>query len=128
MMEFVFKDNYATVQFDYGQLTTSSDETYGFRPYQLMVSAIASCSGSVFKRILRKQRIEIEGLTITATVHRNEQEANRIEQIDLTFKVKGNHLNKDKLAKSLAIASKNCSMVKSVEGSIKITETVEIVS
>jgi len=127
-MEFTFKENGLTTQLDYGELDISSDEQYGFRPFQLMVSSIVGCSAAVFKRILAKQRIDIEGLSVSADVHRNEDEANRLEQIDLAFKVKGQDLNKDKLTKSLAISSKNCAMVRSVEDSIKINKTIEIVS
>lgn len=127
-MEFTFNENNVTTQFDFGPLTISGDEQYGFRPYQLMVSSIASCSGSVFRQVLKKQRIEIDGLSVAATVTRNEKEANRIEQIDLTFRVKGKNLDKDKLKKSLAVSSKNCAMVRTVENSIKINETVEIES
>lgn|SRR5699024_2421386 len=127
-MNFTFNENNVTTDLDYGQLTISGNEDYGFRPFQLMVSAIASCSGSVFKRVLEKQRVEIESLSVNASVHRNEKEANRLEQIDLVFKVKGKNLNQKKLEKSLAISSKNCAMVRTVENSITINETIEIVS
>lgn len=126
-MKFAFNENNVTTELDYGQLTISGDEQYGFRPYQLMVSAIASCSGSVFKRVLQKQRIDIENLSVRATVQRNEKEANRLEQIDLVFQVKGQHLDQEKLKKSLAISSKNCAMVRTVENSITINESIEIV-
>ena len=72
-MEFTFNENNVTTQFDFGPLTISGDEQYGFRPYQLMVSSIASCSGSVFRQVLKKQRIEIDGLSVAATVTRNEK-------------------------------------------------------
>jgi len=127
-MNFTFNENNVTTDLDYGQLTISGNEEYGFRPFQLMVSAIASCSGSVFKRVLEKQRVEIESLSVNASVQRNEKEANRLEQIDLVFKVKGKNLNQKKLEKSLAISSKNCAMVRTVENSITINETIEIVS
>ncbi|HLR75657.1 MAG TPA: OsmC family protein, partial [Virgibacillus sp.] len=78
-MNFTFNENNVTTDLDYGQLTISGNEDYGFRPFQLMVSAIASCSGSVFKRVLEKQRVEIESLSVNASVHRNEKEANRLE-------------------------------------------------
>src|SRR5690625_5001840 len=110
-MKFYFKENTVHTEFEYGELVISGNEEYGFRPFQLMVSSIVSCSGSVFKQILSKQRIEIESLEISADVKRNADEANRIEQIDLTFIVKGSELNQAKLDKSLAIARKNCAMV-----------------
>jgi len=125
-MKFYFKENNVQTELEYGELVISGNEEYGFRPFQLMVSSIVSCSGSVFKQILSKQRIELESLEITADVKRNPEEANRIEQIDLTFIVKGSALNQVKLDKSLAIARKNCAMVRSVEGSIEINEVIQI--
>src|SRR5690625_1255964 len=125
-MKFYFKENNVQTELEYGELVISGNEEYGFRPFQLMVSSIVSCSGSVFKQILSKQRIEIESLEISADVKRNADEANRIEQIDLTFIVKGSELNQAKLDKSLAIARKNCAMVRSIEDSIKINETLQI--
>src|SRR5690625_6877291 len=102
-MKFYFKENNVQTELEYGELVISGNEEYGFRPFQLMVSSIVSCSGSVFKQILSKQRIELESLEITADVKRNPEEANRIEQIDLTFIVKGSVLNKVKINYSLVI-------------------------
>ncbi|WP_164670030.1 OsmC family protein [Virgibacillus doumboii] len=126
-MNFYLKDEGIRIDFDYGQLDISGNEEYGFRPFQLMVASIAGCSGSVFRKILKKQRTEYEDLTITAEVERNPEEANRIERIDLHYYVKGYHLNPDRLNKNLELSRKNCSMIRSVEGSITINESLEII-
>lgn len=126
-MNFYLKEEGMRINFDYGQLDVSGDEAHGFRPYQLMVASIAGCSGSVFRKILNKQRVDYEDLTITAEVERNAEEANRIERIDLHYYIKGRHLNPDKLNKNLALSRKNCSMVRSVEDSITINEHLEVI-
>lgn len=126
-LQFNFKENHIESQFNYGKLVISGDDTYGIRPYQLLVSSIASCSGLVFQKILQKQRTEIEQLTIDATVDRNEKEANKVEKIHLVFTVEGKDLNVKKLARNLKISQKNCSMVRSVEESIKITEQLKVI-
>lgn len=126
-MEFYIKEHGMKADFEYGVLDISGDEDYGFRPFQLMIASIVGCSGGVFRKILEKQRIEIEDLTIKAGVLRNEKEANRLEEITLTYLVKGNDLDVEKLNKSLEIARKNCAMVRSVETSININEHLEIV-
>lgn len=125
-MKFNFKENTVKTNVNYGELTISTDDMYGFRPFQLMVASIVSCSGSVFKKILKKQRIEIEDLTIHAEVERNPEDANRIEKMNIVFHIKGSNLNLGKLNKNLEIARKNCAMIRSVEDSIKIEETIEI--
>lgn len=127
-MKYLFKENNVETSLDFGELIISGDEAFGFRPFQLMVSSIVSCSGSVFKQILTKQRIDIDALSATAEVTRNTDEANRIERIEIIFHVTGSDLDQAKLEKSLAIARKNCSMIRSVEDSIQIEETIEITS
>lgn len=112
---------------EYGDLSVSPDDTQGFRPFQLMVASIVGCSASVFRKILSKQRIDIAELEITAEVGRNPDEANRIEDIKLHFAVKGHRLDQGKMEKNLELARKNCSMVRTVEDSINITETVETI-
>ncbi|RYG73313.1 OsmC family peroxiredoxin [Lentibacillus lipolyticus] len=126
-MDFHLKEEGMRVDLEYGQLDISGDETYGFRPFQLMVASIAGCSASVFRKILKKQRTEVEDLVIQANVERNPDEANRIERIDLHYVIKGYHLDDDKLYKNLALARKNCSMVRSVEDSITIEESLETI-
>ncbi|HLR61441.1 MAG TPA: OsmC family protein [Lentibacillus sp.] len=126
-MDFHLKEEGVRIDLDYGELDISGDETFGFRPFQLMVASIAGCSASVFRKILQKQRTEIADMKITANVERNPDEANRIERIDLHYVIKGYHLDDDKLYKNLAVARKNCSMIRSVEDSITIEETLESV-
>ncbi|APC47236.1 OsmC family protein [Virgibacillus halodenitrificans] len=126
-MKLVMKENGLRTELEYGVLDISGNEEYGFRPYQLMVASIAGCSGSVFRKILEKQRTEIDDMQITAEVERNPEEANRIEKITLNFKVQGKNLDPAKLQKNLEISRKNCSMVRSVEGSIQIEEKIETI-
>lgn len=125
-MELNFTDTGAKTVADYGELIISGDETKGFRPFQLMVASIASCSGFVLKQILEKQRIEIDSLSVQTSVERNEADANKIEKITLHYIIKGTDLDRDRMDKNLALSRKNCSMVRSVETSIKIIETIEI--
>lgn len=127
MLDFYLKENGMRVDLEYGQLDISGNEEDGFRPFTLMVASIAGCSSSVFRKILEKQRIEIEDLQVGAEVVRNPQEANRIEKITLRFTVKGHHLDKEKLTKNLEVSRRNCSMVRSVEDSIQIEESIETI-
>lgn len=126
-MKFYLKDSGMRINLDYGELSISGNEDYGYRPFQLMVASIVGCSGSVFRKILEKQRTEIEDLTITAEVERNPREANRIDRISLHYSVKGYDLNADKLKKNLELSRKNCSMIRSVESSITIEESLETI-
>ncbi|WP_101846149.1 OsmC family protein [Halobacillus sp. Marseille-P3879] len=126
-MDFYIKEEGVRTSFEYGQLDISGDETFGFRPYQLMVASVAGCSAGVYKKILDKQKVHYEDIKVTAEVKRNPDEANRIERIHLHFVIKGYRLNQDKMLKNLDISSKNCSMVQSVKDSIEVEETLECI-
>ncbi|MBO8157099.1 MAG: OsmC family protein [Bacillaceae bacterium] len=125
-MEFKLKGNKIETEFEYGKLDISANSEYGFRPFQLMIASIAACSGSVFKKVLDKKRMDYEDITISVDYKRSGDQINRIEKIHLSFFVKGQNLDQKQLEKSLALSHKYCSMVQSVKESIDITVSVEI--
>ncbi|UFJ41154.1 OsmC family protein [Brevibacillus humidisoli] len=125
-MEFKMTEKGFVTNVEYGELHVSGDEQYGFRPYQLLVSSIAVCSGGVLRKVLDKMRTPAADIQITAHVERNEQEANRVEKIHLHFLIKGTNMDAEKVEKALAVTRKNCPMVQSVKDSIQITETYEL--
>ena len=127
-MEFTMHENGFESEFDFGKLTISSNDEFGFRPYALLVSSIAGCSGGVLKKVLTKMRIEFDDIKINADVKRNPDAADRVEEIKLHFTIFGNDLSEKKVQKALELSSKNCSMVQSVKDSINVIETFEIKS
>ncbi|MBA2876480.1 OsmC family protein [Thermaerobacillus caldiproteolyticus] len=127
-MEFTMKEVGFQTTLPYGELHVAGDEAYGFRPYQLLAASIAVCSGGVLRKVLEKKRLHVEDMTIRADVKRNEAKANRIEKVHLHFVIQGNGLREEQIAKSLEVARKNCPMVQSVEGSIEVTESFELVT
>lgn len=125
-MRYIFHENNIKAEFGHGTLSIAKDAKFGFRPYQLLVSSIVGCSGLVFQSILQKQRIKLEEFSISAEVERNEQEANRVEKIVLIFHLQGRDLDENKLQRNLELSRKHCSMIRSVEESIHITEKLDI--
>jgi putative redox protein len=127
-MEFKMKPDVGFfTETDFGRLDVAGDDQYGFRPYQLLVSSVAVCSGGVLRKVLEKMRMEIEDIHIQADAERVEEEANRVSKITVHFRIAGNNLDEKKIEKAMALTRKNCSMVQSVAGSIEIEETFEIV-
>lgn len=112
--------------FEYGTLDISGDAEFGFRPFQLLVSSVAVCSGGVLRKVLERMRLSYENIDVKAKVTRDEKEANKITDIHLHFIIIGNNLSEEKVKKALAVTRKNCSMVQSVIESINITESFEI--
>lgn len=115
------------IELPHQTLDIDGNEQFGIRPYQLMVSSIAGCSASVFRKIMEKQRLEIDDMEVSAEVERDELAANRITKITLTFVIRGFHLDKGQLEKNLQLAHNNCSMVQSVKDSIEIEERLEVI-
>ncbi|GAM16080.1 OsmC family protein [Mesobacillus selenatarsenatis] len=127
-MEFKMKPDVGFfTEVDFGRLDVAGDEQYGFRPYQLLVSSVAVCSGGVLRKVLEKMRMDIKDIHILADAERVEEEANRVSKITVHFRIAGNNLDEKKIEKAMVLTRKNCSMVQSVAGSIEIEETFEIV-
>lgn len=121
------KEDSFVMETDFRELPISPDGVRGFRPYQLMIAAIAGCIANVFKQILNKMRLEVENIRITANHKRDDKNAGRIKAIHLHFTLKGNHLPEEKVKRALALARKNCSMIQTVQACVHVTESFEIV-
>lgn len=124
-MELQYKEAGMRVNLPYGMLNVSSDEDFGFNPSDLMVASIAGNSTSVFMKVLEEQRVKVDDISVRTEITRNSEEADRIEKISIYYVIKGKNLSDDKLYKNLAIARKKCSMIRSVESSIEIKESIE---
>ncbi|MGP4042095.1 OsmC family protein [Gracilibacillus sp. D59] len=127
-MDFYLSEGGVRTMLPFGELDISGNEDFGYRPFQLMVASVVGCSASVLRKILDKKRLPIDDIKISADVERSPDEANKITSIHLHFVVKGVQLKKDQVEKSLGVARKNCSMIRTIEDSVKITETLEIVN
>ncbi len=125
-MKFNYTDDAFETEFNYGKLVVSGDDEKGFRPFQLMVSSIAVCGGSVLRKVMEKQRMSVEDIQVEADVTRDPERANRLTHIKLHYMIKGEGLVEKKVAKAVELASKNCPMAQTVIDSVEITETFEI--
>ena len=113
---------------EFGKLEISSNEEKGFRPYQLMVSSIAACTGGVMRKILEKKRMPAQSISIDVKeVVRSQDDASRLMKIHYHITVQADGLTDDKMPKILELTDKNCSMYQSVAGCIDIEKTYDIV-
>lgn len=126
MMEFKMKENGFETDVEFGTLQVSGNAEHGFRPYQLLVSSIAVCSGGVLRKVLEKKRVAYEDIHIKADVVRNTEGAQEIQAVHMHFTIRGCDASEQKIEKSLEVTRKNCSMVQSVKESIEITESFEL--
>lgn len=126
-MIFTMTDNGFKTETSFGSLDISSNEEFGFRPYQLLVSAVAVCSGGVMRKVLERMRMPAIDIRIDVKeVVRNSNEANKVEKIHLHFIIEGSEVNEEKMPRVMDLTMKNCSMAQSVKGSIEIVKSYEI--
>ena len=127
-MKFEMTENGFQTETSYGTLQISGNDEFGFRPYQLLVSSIAVCSGGVMRKILERKRIPAKNITIEIKeVYRNEEKASRVERIHMHFIIEGVELSNVQMDKIMEVTANNCSMVQSVKDSIEVIETYEFV-
>lgn len=125
-MIFSMTDNGFTTSTDFGELIISGNDEFGFRPYQLLISSIAACSGGSLRNVLEKMRMPASNITIEVKdVLRNEDEANRLEKVHIHIILEGD-LKESRMDRAMELAAKNCSMVQSVNNNIEVIETYEI--
>ncbi|SDJ11729.1 OsmC family protein [Natribacillus halophilus] len=123
-MEFRIENEEAfSTEAPFGLLQISGEDEHGFRPYQLLVSAIAGCSGSVLRKIMRKRRIDIGDIRISADVTRNDEEPHEVETVHLHYTVRAAGVKEEQMEKMVELAKKNCTIVQSVEPAIKVSES-----
>ncbi|WP_459502470.1 OsmC family protein [Bacillus sp. C1] len=125
-MKLTIKHEDITAELSHGQLQIGKES--GHTPLELLVSSIAGCSAIVFRTILEKKRITYDTFTIETEIGRSEALSKPVESVHLRYKVKAEGISQVQLEKALEFAVKNCTIVQSVKDSIKITETVELVS
>lgn len=125
-LKFMLNEHGFQTNVEFGELKISGQAEYGYRPFQLMISSIAGCSGGVLRNILQKMRLSFEDIIIEAKVTSNKDETNRIEHIHFTYIIEGKNISSEKIEKALKLARKNCSMIQSVQDSIQITEDFQL--
>ncbi|ETP68962.1 osmotically inducible protein C [Planococcus glaciei CHR43] len=125
-MKFSMNENGFTGTLPFGELLISGNEEYGYRPYQLLVSSLAVCSGGVMRKVLEKMRMPAEDIQIEVKdVVRIEEEVSRVSKVHLHFTLKGD-IDPAKMPRVMELTRKNCSMVRTMEHSIEINETYEV--
>lgn len=128
-MKFTIENERITGNLTYSEIQISPNEKHGFRPYELLVSSLVGCSGTLLETILQKKRQPYERIEVEVSSVRNPDQANRMEQISITAFVHGENNIAEEQAKKIAdLVVKNCGMIQSVIQSIDINFTVKSIS
>ncbi|MDX2284844.1 MAG: OsmC family protein [Bacteroidia bacterium] len=102
-------------------------ENLGFRPMQLLLASLAGCSVLDVVDILRKQREPLLDVQVRATGNRKPDSTPApFTDMHLHFLLTG-QIDPDKAARAVSLAvDKYCSVKESLDKSIQITYSVEI--
>jgi putative redox protein len=99
----------------------------GFRPMQLVLAALAGCVSMDVVSILKKQRADLEALSITSKGERNEKAVpSPFTKIHLHFAFSGN-LDPAKTEKTVGmVVEKYCSVGEMLKATVEITFSVSV--
>jgi putative redox protein len=98
----------------------------GPSPVQTLAFALAGCMGMDVVHILKKGRLDLQGLKISLTAERAQDDPHRITAVTIDFLVTGN-VPKDQIQRAIDLSrEKYCSVWHSMRQDIPFTTTISI--
>jgi len=98
----------------------------GPSPVQTLAFALAGCMGMDVVHILKKARLDLQGLKISLTAERAQDDPHRITAVAIDFLVTGN-VPKDQIQRAIDLSrEKYCSVWHSMRQDIPFTTTISI--
>jgi putative redox protein len=82
----------------------SGGENAGPRPKELMLAALAGCTGMDVVSILRKMRVFVDGFTIDIEADLTEEHPKQYYRMHLVYRFKGKELEEAKLKKAVDLS------------------------
>lgn len=108
--------------FDIGASKSIGGDESGFRPMELILAGIASCSGIDVVNILKKSRVEFTSMDVSVDGERKDAVLAPFTKIQVTFKIHGPGIDRTKAEKAVALSlEKYCSVVASLDPTITVT-------
>ena len=99
----------------------------GARPMELVLMGLASCSAIDFILILKKQRQQLDDISIRVDADRKQATPSPFERIHMNFTLKGK-LDPNKVEKALKLSvEKYCSAAEMIKSTARIEYTFDIV-
>ncbi len=103
-------------------------EESGFRPPELVLFALASCTGVDVVKILEKMRQKLTGLEIQVKGHQPEDYPKPYNKIEVKYIFRGKNLDKKKVETAIDLSeNKYCMVSISMKGVARITTSYEII-
>jgi putative redox protein len=104
-------------------------EDRGPRPKNLMLAALGSCTGIDVVSILKKMRVEPEGLEVTVEGDLTEDHPKHFYKMHIIYEFTGKDLPMDKLQKAISLSEERYCSVRAVyKKAMEITSEIRIKS
>ncbi len=108
--------------FDIGASKSIGGDESGFRPMELMLAAVASCSGIDVVNILKKSRVDFSSMEMDVSGERSDGTPSPFTSIVIAFSIHGNNVDRAKAEKAVSLGvEKYCSASASLDPKIKVT-------
>ncbi|MFN3555911.1 MAG: OsmC family protein [Bacteroidales bacterium] len=99
----------------------------GVRPKPLMLLALAGCTGMDVVSILKKMRVEIDGLSIHVEGDMEEEAPNAFTAMQVVYTFRGKDLPLDKLEKAVELSKeKYCGVSAVLQKALPITYQIRV--
>jgi len=103
-------------------------EDRGPRPKTLMLSALGGCTAMDIVAILKKMRVEIEGLNVIVEGDLTEEHPKHFFKMHIIYEFSGKNLPVDKLQKAIDLSSeKYCGVSATYRKAMELTSEIRIV-
>ncbi len=103
------------------------DTWQGFKPSELMLAALAGCTAVDVIDILRKKRLHVSGLRVTAQGEQREEYPKAFERIHVSYEVRGYHVPAEAVERAISLSQeKYCSVAATLRGVATITTSFAI--
>jgi putative redox protein len=99
----------------------------GFKPSELLLVALAGCSGYDVAGILAKQRQQFTGITITVKSTQASEPPWTFETIEMVYAIRGKDLNEGLIKRAIELSeTKYCSVVATVSDKAQVITTYTV--
>ncbi|HZS92545.1 MAG TPA: OsmC family protein [Chloroflexota bacterium] len=101
----------------------------GFKPSELLLAALAGCTAVDVIDILRKKRVKVSGLRVTARGEQREEYPRAFERIHVHYEVRGQDVPEEAVERAIGLSEeKYCSVAATLRGVATITSSYAIIA
>jgi putative redox protein len=110
-------------------LSKPGEDSIGMKPSELLLVALAGCTGFDVVNILRKKRLDLTGFRVEAKGEQAPTPPWAFEKIHLHFEVSGPDITEKDLERAITLSEeKYCSISATLRPQVKITWDYEILT